>query len=446
MDFLRDDVRKLYLRFLFPSMTSAIVTSIYYFVDAIAVGQSEGAVGSAAMAVISPMYGVMAFLAILCGVGGSVLMGVAKGQGDEEKGNACFTVSVVLMAFLTAVLWLVFNLFREQIFTMFGANAEIMGKTVEYGKWIIWFLPVFAFNPFLGAFIRNDGAPHLAMVAVVIGGGINIFGDWFLVFPLKMGMTGAAIASVAGTSVQCVILTSHFVRHSCGLKLVRPHKYLKGFVKILQVGVGAGALDLGAVTIGMMMNNQIRRYGGTTELAVFGVMSTMMALFQAMFSGVGQTVQPIVSSNYGAGKGVRVKTVWHLAFATVVLFGLIFVGIGELFPIPVIHFFMDATPDVLAAAPGIIRLFFLMFLPLGIVVLSAYYLQSVMEEKMSMAIGFLHSIVGSGIMLFFLPSILNIGIYGVWIAMPFEELITAIIGTVYVLRKVNSCLKRSEDE
>ena len=88
MDFLKTDIKKLYFRFLFPSMMSAIVTSIYFFVDAIAIGRAEGALGTAALAIISPTYGVMTFLAVLCGVGGSVMMSMAKGQGEEEKGNA----------------------------------------------------------------------------------------------------------------------------------------------------------------------------------------------------------------------------------------------------------------------------------------------------------------------------------------------------------------------
>ena len=442
MDFLLTDTKKLYFKFLFPSMMSALVTSVYFFVDAIAVGQSEGALGTAAMAVTSPTYGVIAFLAVLCGVGGSVMMSMAKGNGEEEKGNACFTTAVVLMSILTAALWVVFSLFSEEIFTFFGANAEVMPKTVEYGKWIIWFLPVFVFTPFMGAFIRNDGAPGLVMTAVVIGGSLNVFGDWFLVFPMKMGMTGAAVASVIGTSVQCVIMASHFFRKTCKLKLVKPRHYFRGFRKILQIGIGASALDLGAVTIGMMINNQIARHGGTTELAVFGVMSTLMSLFFALFAGVGQAVQPIVSTNYGAGESERIKIIWRLSLATVFIMGVLFTVIGELFPIPVIKFFMNATPEVLAAAPRIFRLFFPMFLFLGVTVLADYYLQSVMEVKISMVRGLSHSILVSGLMIISLPAML--GMDGVWLAMPVAESAVGLIGAGYIISRANRKLSNAK--
>ena len=89
MNFLTSDVRELYKKYLFASMGSALVISIYSFVDTSAVGQSEGAAGAAAFAVITPLYGILIFLAILCGIGGSVLMSNAKGDVNEEKGNAC---------------------------------------------------------------------------------------------------------------------------------------------------------------------------------------------------------------------------------------------------------------------------------------------------------------------------------------------------------------------
>ncbi|MDD3411444.1 MAG: MATE family efflux transporter [Eubacteriales bacterium] len=234
------------------------------------------------------------------------------------------------------------------------------------------------------------------------------------------------------------MMASHFFRKNCGLRLVRPKRLLRGFRKILQTGIGASALDLGAVTIGMMMNNQIMKYGGTTELAIFGVISTLMALFQALFAGVGQAAQPIVSTNYGAGRTARVKATWKLSFATVIVLGILFTAIGELFPVPVTAFFIKAAPAVLKAAPRIFRLFFPMFLFLGITVLADYYLQSIMEVNRSMVIGLAHSVLVSGAALFGLPLLL--GMNGVWLAMPVAEWITGLIGASYIIGRANRAL------
>ena len=430
MNFLTDNVKKLYGRFLAASLCSALVISIYCFVDTIAVGQSEGPLGAAAMAVITPLYGVLVFLAILVGIGGSVLMSNAKGEGKEEKGNAYYTASLILMAILSAAAWLAFILLHKEIFTFFGADEELMPKVMEYAAWIIRFLPCFIAPIFLSAFIRNDGAPTLAMAAVIIGGAINIFLDWFLVFPLGMGMRGAAIASVTGTTVQAVVMCGHFFRKKCNLKIVKPSMLKDAFRSILSIGFGAGVLDLGTVILAIMLNNQIMKYSGTNALAVFGVIATVESLFQALFGGVGQAIQPLVSANCGAGNTERIKSFWKMSLGTVLVLGIVFTAIGELWPVPVVKLFIDATPDVISAAPAILRLYFTLFIPLGVTVLSTYYLQSVMHDKMSMLIAVLRSAAVSGLLIYVLPLFLKIT--GVWIAMPVSEAIVAVIALCYI--------------
>ncbi|MBQ2777113.1 MAG: multidrug transporter MatE [Peptococcaceae bacterium] len=430
MDFITGDIKQLYRKFLTASMASAMVMSIYSFVDTIAVGQSEGPAGAAAMAVITPLYGVLIFLGILCGVGGSVLYGNARGEGKEEKANALFTAATGLMLFLILLVWIIFALFHQQIFTFFGADAELMPKVMEYARWLIWFLPVFILPTFISSFIRNDGAPGLAMAAVIIGGCVNIFGDWFFVFPLGLGMTGAAMATVLGTSVQVIIMCIHFFTKKCTLRIVKPNHVKPAICQTLGIGFGASVLDLGTVILSIIMNNQIMRYGDTNALAVYGVVATITSLFQALYCGVGQAIQPIVSANCGAMQTDRIKQVWKMSLTTVIVLGIGFTAIGELFPTQIVRLFMDVTPEVLAAAPGIIRPFFLLFLFLGVTVLATYHLQSIMHGRMSMMIAVLRSVVISGLLIYILPLVM--GILGVWVAMPISELIVAVIAVLYV--------------
>ena len=432
MDFITGDIKQLYRKFLTASMASAMVMSIYSFVDTIAVGQSEGPAGAAAMAVITPLYGVLIFLGILCGVGGSVLYGNARGEGKEEKANALFTAATGLMLFLILLVWIIFALFHQQIFTFFGADAELMPKVMAYARWLIWFLPVFILPTFISSFIRNDGAPGLAMAAVIIGGCVNIFGDWFFVFPLGLGMTGAAIATVLGTSVQVIIMCIHFFTKKCTLRIVKPNHVKPAICQTLGIGFGASILDLGTVILSIIMNNQIMRYGNTNALAVYGVVATITSLFQALYCGVGQAIQPIVSANCGAMQADRIKQVWKMALTTVIVLGIGFTAIGELFPTQIVRLFMDVTPEVLVAAPGIIRPFFLLFLFLGITVLATYHLQSIMHARMSMMVAVLRSVVISGLLIYILP--LFVGVWGVWIAMPISELIVAAVALVYINR------------
>lgn len=435
MDFIRDNVIKLYRKFLTASMCAALATSIYSFVDTIAVGRSEGDLGAAAIAVITPIYGILVFLAIFIGVGGSVLMSNAKGQDNETEGNEYFTVSLVLISIFTAICWPLFVLFSNQILTFFGADAKLLPKAMEYAEWIILFFPFFVFPYFISAFIRNDGAPVLTMVAVVIGGLVNVFLDWFLVFPMKMGMRGAAIATVTGTITQLVIMCSRFFSKNCKLKISKTKNFFKKAKRILTLGIGASILDLGTVIIIIITNNAIKKYGGNSELAVYGVLATLISLFQALYCGVGQAIQPLVSANYGAAEFKRIKQIWKLSFVTVIALGVLLTIICELLPVQIVKVFVKATPAVSEIASKIVRIYSLAFVPLGINVLAAYYLQSIMREKASIIIAALRSIVVSSILIMILP--VFFGIDGVWIAIPVSEFIVVIFSLAYIYAIAN---------
>lgn len=436
MDYLTSSTKVLYRKYLIASLGSALVITIYSFVDTIAVGQSEGPAGTAAMAVITPIFGILVFFGILFGIGGSVLMNNAKGAGNEEKGNAYFTTALILVVGFTVVTWVLFARFSKPILFFFGATQGTLPLVMRYVQWLLRCWPIFIFSTFIGAFVRNDNAPGLVMAGVISGGCFNIFGDWFFVFPLGMGMEGAAIATVLGTTLQCLILCSHLFRKCCGLKLAKPFRMGKAIRKIFVIGIGASLLDLGTVVLSTITNNQILRYGSEVELAIYGVMTTIAALVQAMYCGVGQAIQPLVSANFGGRQYGRVRQFLKMSVVTVLIMGVLFTALAEGLPVPIVQLFMDATPEVLAAAPNSMRLYSLLYLFLGFTVLSTYYLQSVMRDRASMAIGILRSLVVSGLLLGLLP--LFWGINGVWLALPISECIVTVVAAVFLSKKVDS--------
>ena len=436
MDYLTSSTKTLYRKYLTASLGSALVITIYSFVDTIAVGQSEGPAGTAAMAVITPIFGILVFFGILFGIGGSVLMNNAKGEGNEEKGNAYFTTALILVVGFTAVTWVLFARFSKPILFFFGATQGTLPLVMRYVQWLIRCWPIFIFSTFIGAFVRNDNAPGLVMAGVISGGCFNIFGDWFFVFPLGMGMEGAAIATVLGTTLQCLIICSHLFRKCCGLKLAKPFRMGKAIRKIFVIGIGASLLDLGTVVLSTITNNQILRYGSEVELAIYGVMTTIAALVQAMYCGVGQAIQPLVSANFGGRQYGRVRQFLKMSVVTVLIMGVLFTALAEGLPVPIVQLFMDATPEVLAAAPSSMRLYSLLYLFLGFTVLSTYYLQSVMRDRASMAIGILRSLVVSGLLLCLMP--LFWGINGVWLALPISECIVTVVAAVFLSKKTDS--------
>ena len=405
--------------------------SIYSIVDMIAIGQSEGPVGAAAMAVLLVPFGIYSVVAVLCGIGGSVRMANARGRGDMTAGNQYFTAALGLVTVSTLAFWALLFFCRRPVLTAFGASdSATLAKTLEYADWLLGFMPVFVYSQFLGAFIRNDGAPNLVFASVIAGGIVNMFGDWYLVFPLGMGMRGAAIATVAGSCVQAGLLLTYFFSRRCRLRLQSVPDPLKACTRILGAGLGAGILALGNVVLVIMVNNQITVWGTTTELAVYGVISSVSALFQAMFGGVAEAVQPLISANLGGARYGRVRTFWRLGFTTTLLFAAVFVLVSELQPVPLIRLFVNATPEVLAAAPAIVRLYSAAYLFLGINVLAIYFLQSALLNRQAMIVALLRSIAAAGAFVYLLP--LFFGIAGVWASIPASEALTCVFAAVFV--------------
>jgi len=431
MDLRKDDIRKLFMKFLVPAVSSAIAVAAYSLVDTIAIGQGCGADGAASCAVVLPIFSIANFIGLLCGIGGSVLRSQARGEGNEEKGNAIFTTSTVMVSVVTLVVWVLGFAFQKEFYRVCGADEVLMPLAVEYGTWIFASLPTFIITSFFGAFIRTDGSPRFVMYSTLIGGGINIIGDWLFVFPLGMGMTGAALATMLSSLVQALLLVGYVLGKKTSLKFVIPHRWNTGIKKIVFVGFGAGISQLSTIALSVIANNQIMKYCGAPSLAVYGVLGTVSSVFMSIYAGVGQATQPIVSENYGAGNHSRCWKTERLGMKTTIFFGILFTVVCIAFPIGVTSVFMKMTPEVTEVTPYILRVYALSFIPLAVNTFATYYLQSIDCSQMATVISLLRGLVINGIFLYIFPLIG--GGNGIWWAIFSAEMIVAILSILYLL-------------
>lgn len=413
-------------------MGGALATSIYSFVDTIAVGQSCGPLGAAAIAVINPLFALACFVGLLVGIGSSVLMSKAKGAGERGKSDRIFTSSLILLAFLGLIAWVSTCIFLRPILAFCGADDEIMPYAVDYMIPIAIGLPLFMINTFLAPVIRYDERPGLVLKAVLTGGCLNIFGDWFFVFPLGMGMFGAGLATALGALTQTMLLLSHFYMRRSSLRIVNPGNIVKGGRKIIVSGFGASILDVAIGVLTIMINRQTMRYGGKDELAVLGVIMTISFLLQHLYAGIGQAVQPIASTAYGASRKDRVWQAFSYLFSSSVAAGLLSLAVCVAFPIPILRLFIDATDSVLAIGPHIIIIYSLSFLPMAVNINLVFFLQSVLAPVPALVFSLSRGVVISLILLYILPVFM--GMDGILWAMVAAEAITTAGALPYTLR------------
>lgn len=435
MDLKNGNITSIYLKYLFAAFGSTIVSSIYTTVDIVAVGHYEGPDGTAALACINPIWSIFMSTGMLFGIGGSVVMSICRGEGKKKEGDRYFTAALILAAVASLMITITGMVFREPMLRVFGADDALLPYALDYMQWIFPVIPCFLMGQFLMAFIRNDNSPVLCTAAIISGGVFNIFGDVFFVYVLDMGISGAGLATAIGQVIAIAILCSYFFTKKCSLRLATPEKFGKTAFEILRTGFAPFIVDISFGLSVMLFNNQIMRYGSATELACYGTVSNIAIMFQSLFYGVGQALQPIVSTNFGAKKYDRVKKVLRLSMITAVIMGLLFFAVSESIPALLLRFYMTVNDEVIAVGPRIMRIYASSFLLMGINVVAGYYLQSVLKTKASVTVSLLRGFVLCTIFVYALPAIFGFG--AIWWTMPLSELLVAILA-IFTIRKYSS--------
>ena len=444
MSLLTGNIRKIYFRYLVPSLFSGLVMSVYSLVDMMVVGQYEGPAGTAALACVSPLWAFFCCLSTLFGNGGAVLFSKAKGEGREEESRAAFTVSFVLVCSVSAAVWFVMAVFDEQLLRLFGADDALLPLAMRYMKWLKLGIPLWPVGYFLGMFIRNDGSPALVGVATICGGVLNIFGDIFLTFTCDLGIEGAAIATVVGQTVVFLIQLLHLFSRKNTLSFTRVSSFWRRGVGIASIGFSSFLCSVGMGCLVVLFNNQVMRYFGSSELAIYGVAGNLFTLIQTFSYGIGNAAQPIVAENLGAGKPDRVRQTRNLGCYVAAGIGVISLAAALSFPTQIVLLYMRASEEILAASPGILRRFFtcLLFVPFN--VYATYYLQAVQRVKASLLVSLLHSFLLGAVFLYLFPVLFGRG--AIWYVMLAAEMMTAGAAVVLLRKKAGERVQVDDRE
>lgn len=273
------------------------------------------------------------------------------------------------------------------------------------------------------------------MAGVLFGGAVNIVLDIIFVFPCNIGIGGAALASVLGMAVQVTVGTTHFFSRKNGLKFIKPKHIISSAGQIIGNGISSFFNELANGFIVLLFNVQILKYCGESALSVYSVISNCVILVNSLFTGVGQTIQPIIAINYGAGKWERIKGIRRMSYLTITIMGAVFSLSGIMFPLGICGVFMEVGENIEVLAQNAIRTYFIAFLPMGINLLSSYYLQSVLSARKSLFISLLRNIILSSIAILTLPLMFDGS--SLWFAMPIVKVAVLFVSGIFL--KTTKC-------
>lgn len=442
LDILDGKISTIFLNYLIPSVAGMLGVSLYVLGDTMFVGRGLGTQGLAALNISIPIINIFNGLGLLFGIGGATALSIARGEGREEEVNIIFTKSV-LFCISTGLLIAFLGLgYLKELSLFLGAEEGIiLDMSMEYLRTLLFASPFFVLNSAMVIFVRSDHGPKLSMIAMLAGTISNIILDYVFIFIFKWGMFGAGFATALSPVISLAIISIHFIKKRNTIKLELAKIELSIIKRILSNGTASFIMETMGGIIIFAFNHRILGIRGNMGVSAYSIIANLSLFCVAIFNGIGQAIQPIVSVNYGARKYERVYEVVRLGIYTSLITGVCFFCIGQFFPKQLSAIFIQGTEKELVDVTIIgIRLYFISFLLMGLNTVITAYLQAIEYAKISTYIsigrGCLFVLVG----LMVLPSFFNLN--GVWLTLPFAEGITFILSIV-LFKECNNIVKYS---
>ena len=435
IDLRNDPIKKLFYHYLFASVTGMLVKSIHGLLDGIFVGNGVADVALGAVNIVMPVFSLFMGAIMMIGVGGSTLVSMKFGEDKEQEAKNVFVQSLILMIIVGVIAQILFLLNPENICRFLGANDAIIGYTVEYGTYIMYFAPFFALGIGLNVFVRNDANPRTSMYSMIISAVVNATLNYIFIFPMKMGLMGAAVATGIAQIVSCIILFTHFTRKKGKLRLRTSNfKFsLNDFIRTCQIGFPSFLGEISFGVVSLAFNRVLMGIGGELAVSAFSIMMYVTNLTYMVFFGIGQAVQPIISFNYGAKQYDRVYKSFHMAVKTGVILGIIFTVVGLIFVEDIVKLFNRDNAKLIEMAVVVNRFLFYTFALAAYNICISTFFQSTGNAKISSSLTFLRSFVIELSLLFILTNIY--GLFGAWLVYPLSEIIALAIGLYFMKYK-----------
>jgi len=427
-------ISKLLVNLSLPATIGMMVNALYNLVDTIFVGRGVGALAIGGLTIAFPIQMVIMAFAQMIGIGAASAISRSLGAKDIEKADYVAGNSFLLIVILSSIIAAIGLTFTEPMLRLFGATDTILPYAKDYITIILWGSVFFSFAMSSNNLIRAEGNAKVAMATMLIGAILNIILDPIFIFVFKMGVKGAALATVISKFVSFLYVLTYLYSGKSSLKVKLHHlkPKIRIMTEILTVGFASFARHATGSVVAIVVNNSLRIFGGDMALIIVGIVHRVtMFVFMPLF-GVVQGMQPIVGFNYGAKKLDRVKETLKLSLITttaIATFGWLLV---QLFPFAIISVF-TREPEIIEKGSTIMRIVISMIPLIGIQIVAAALFQSLGKAVPSLILALLRQVLLFIPLVIILPRVLGLGLWGIWIAYPAADILSVVL-TVLFLR------------
>ena len=416
--------------YIFPAVGSLFVTYLYNVMDGIFVGQGIGSAALGAVNIGVPFITFAVAIVAMFPMGGATIIAIRMGRDDKDGANNAFMTALTLTVLTAVILTVVGTVFSQQIVDLSGARKlgeEMRRMSADYLFYYSAFsLPMLISNC-LSVFVRNDGSPTLSFVGMCAGAVSNIFLDWLFIFPLQMGVIGAAVASGLGQIVSLLVLLSHFIRKHGNLRIRRFTIQPVLIRKICKRGAPEAVTQLTTPVTALCYNLVLAGLVGDIGVSTYSVLSFIYSLANAVLSGVAQGLQPLWGNSYGKQDTKEINDYFRFGMAINLVLSVLVSAVLILFDKPAIRIFSQDM-ELINAASKALPVFALSFIPMALNLVYTSLLYSTKRTKQSDIIAICRGIVIKAIAIFCIPIIF--GSNTIWAAPLVAEMITFAIAVI----------------
>lgn len=439
MEKIEVNERAKFAKYVALNILANLGSSCYIVVDTFFVANGIGADGLTALNLAISLFSFQFSFGLLIGIGSGTRYGVSRSRGETKQGNCAFTVGMLLAVAAGLVFMAAGNLFHREIAALLGADGEIRTMTSVYLQVVMTCAPFYICNQVLVAFIRNDGNPKLATTALLLSNLTNIILDYVFIYLFHWSMFGAAAATGLAPVISISILSLHFLQKKNGFRL-EPVSALHGIkgvfrsaLDLCRLGISSMINELSVGLVVLIFNFLFLGLGGNIAVAAYGVVANVALFAIAIFTGIAQGIQPLVSEYHGRSMTgqlhiVRRDTVILALTLAAILVSIAFLFTGEI----VLAFNSGNDVDLQAIAEEGLRFYFFSFFFSGINIAMAGYFSAMERADLGFLISLLRGLLIIAPAAFLLSRVF--GMTGVWLAVPVTEAVTFVVTFIMIRR------------
>lgn len=415
------------IKYVLPTMLGSVCFFLFTIIDGIFVGHGVGTNALGSVNLVMPFVMIINALFMLTTIGGVTIVAIRLGRGDQNGANQAFMHALTGAVVISVVLCLIGTCLTGPLCRLLGANGTFYDMSTEYLFWYSVFIIPSSLSTTLQGFCRNDGSPILVSIAVVTGTICNIFGDWLLIFPLRMGLAGAAIATGVSQTITMLIVLTHFLRRKGALTFRRFPIDGALFRKIAVRGLPECIAQFATPVTTLWMNYVLLAKIGDIAVNAYSIISYVASFSVAIFFGTAEGLQPLFGKCYGSRNEKDLKYYFR-AGVLINFIGSVLINILLLFIGHSVCQLFGADAETLEFTVRTMPLYAWGFVVMSFNTIISAYLYSTKRTKQANVINVLRSLLVNTVIILSLPQIFGGAI--VWHTFGIYEAIVLAVAVI----------------